>query len=52
MDDSLARDCLELIWSIDKSGSDPVGELDCREEVAYTKAKAHRGFDYNAVIVG
>jgi hypothetical protein len=41
-----------LVWSINKSGSDPVGELDCREEVAYTEAKAHRDLESDAAIAG
>jgi hypothetical protein len=51
MNNSLVRDCLELIWSINESGSDLVGKLDCREEVAHTEAKAHRDLERSAVIV-
>jgi hypothetical protein len=40
---SLVGDSPELIRCIDKAGTDPVGKLDCREEVADAETKAHPG---------
>jgi hypothetical protein len=51
LDISLIGNILELAWSINKFLPNPVGKLDCREEVAYTEAKAHCDFERSTVIV-
>jgi hypothetical protein len=48
---SLVGDCPELIRCIDEAGTDSIGKLDCREEVANTEAKAHRDFEGMIVII-
>ena len=40
----LVGDCFELIGRIDETRTDPVGKLDCREEVADAETKAHGDF--------
>jgi hypothetical protein len=51
LDNLLIGYVLELARSIDELLPDPVGKLDCREEVAHTEAKAHRDLERSAVIV-
>jgi len=41
----LIRDVLKLLRSTDEFLSDLVGKLDRRDEIAYTKTKAHREID-------
>jgi hypothetical protein len=48
--DSLIRDCLELVWSIDKPRPDLVRKLESFDKVAYTEAKAHLDLEHSAVI--
>jgi hypothetical protein len=50
-DNLLFRNCLELLWSINKPLAGLVCELKYSDEVAYTKAKAHRNFDCSVVVV-
>jgi hypothetical protein len=47
---SLFRDCLELVWTINKPLTDLVCELKYSDEVAYTEAKTHGGLERSAVI--
>ena len=47
---SLFRDCLELLWSTNKPLTDLVCELKYSDEIAYTKAKAHRDLERSAVV--
>jgi hypothetical protein len=50
-DNLLFRNCLELLWSINKPLASLVCELKYIDEVAYTEAKAHRGLDCGVVVV-
>jgi hypothetical protein len=47
---SLIRDCLELLGSINKSLMDFVCQLEYRNKIANTEAKAHRDLDRSAVV--
>jgi hypothetical protein len=40
--DSLIRDCLELVWSINKPRPDLICKLENCDKVAYAEAKTHR----------
>jgi hypothetical protein len=48
--DSLIRDRLELVWSINKPRPDLVCKLESFDKVAYAEAKTHRDLKYSAVI--
>ena len=49
--DLLFRNCLELLWSINKPLAGLVYELKYSNEVAYTEAKAHRDLECGVVVV-
>jgi hypothetical protein len=45
----LIRDVLELTWRIHEFLPDLVGQLDCRDEIANAKTKAHR--DISSLVI-
>jgi hypothetical protein len=49
--DSLIRDRLELVWSINKPRPDLVCKLESFSKVAYAEAKTHRDLKYSAANV-